>query len=148
MDANQPQVASGAVNLDELHAKLLQIDVNSVNLEIFTELVGIIDGHLQKNQTPETSEKVRAIFKLSEKTLVDFSKCPAAWDIVYAALQAPGLSDHHYFHAANILKNKLKIDFVAIRGDLGRDASWQDEETKQKVLLIRRNLLMIIKNFA
>lgn len=86
-------------------------------MPVFIELVGIIDGHLQKGQTPETADQVRTIFKMSEQTLIDFSKSPNAWEVVYSALQAPNLSDHHYFYAANILKNKLKIDFVTIKGD-------------------------------
>lgn len=87
---------------------------------------------------------VRTIFKLSEKTLVDFSKSPNAWEVVYSALQAPNLTEHHYFHAANILKNKLKIDFVTIRGEQQSDA----EKSKSKILQIRGNLLFIIKSFA
>ena len=103
--------------MPQLYQKLEQIDPNTVDLQQFRELVEIIDGHLQRNQTSETAALVRSIFKLSEKTLVDFSKSPNAWEVVYSALQAPDLSEHHYFHAANILKNKLKIDFVTIRMD-------------------------------
>ena len=55
------------------------------------------------------------MFKLSEQKLIEFSKSANAWEIVYSALQEPNLSPHHYFHAATILKNKLKIDIISIR---------------------------------
>jgi hypothetical protein len=67
-----------------------------------------MDGKTQGDQS---------LFKLADKLLIEFAKAPSSWEIVFAVLQMQdGISDAQYFQAANIFKNKLKIDLVTIKG--------------------------------
>lgn len=74
------------IDLNQLQQKLQELDPSSVTVQQFVELVEIIDGHLQKKQSAQTAEQVRTVFKMSENILIEFSKSPNAWEVVYSAL--------------------------------------------------------------
>ena len=57
--------------------------------------------------------------------------------MTFEALQTNGLSDAQYFHAANIFKNKLKIDFVTIKGSADTNVN-----------KISEDLIKVIARFA
>ena len=58
----------------------------------------------------------RSIFRLADQKLVEFSKQPQAWQVVFEVLKnSAALDDQTVFQAASILKNKVMYDFVAFR---------------------------------
>ena len=61
----------------------------------------------------------RSIFRLADQKLVEFSKQPQAWQVVFEVLlNCSQLDDQSVFQAASILKNKAMFDFVAFRMSL------------------------------
>lgn len=48
----------------------------------------------------------------------------------------PNLSESAYFHASNIFKNKLKIDFVALKHS--------DQSPEQMIMAMKENLIKVI----
>lgn len=95
-------------------------------------------------QTAENADEVRAIFKRSDVLLTEFSKQQEAWQVVFEALQTPNLTDNQYFHASNIFKNKLKIDFVTLK----YSHTGQNMSALEQVMSLKNNLLSAIKSFA
>ena len=79
-----------------------------------------MDGKLyNQEQSQEDSQIAKQLFKQSDKILSEFSKSPHSWEIVFQILNMPsseGISDSQNFQAANIIKNKLKIDYVTVKG--------------------------------
>jgi len=103
-------------------------------------LVDILDGRLKAfARTEEELSEERKIFRLCDKVLIEFSKCSYSWEVVFNALkmtqyedrlaspsepagqenqdgvQVRPLSDSQYFQAANIFKNKVKMDIVTLK---------------------------------
>ena len=103
------------IDLNSLHQKLSSIHPADIDASTFLQLVEILDGKLQ---TEDNKIQAQLLFKLSDKLLTDFSKAPNSWETVFQILQTEGVTDSQYFQAANIFKNKLKIDLVTIKGSI------------------------------
>ena len=52
------------------------------------------------------------------------------------------LTDSQLFLSANIFKNKVKIDFVTLKGEGTK------EETQLRLMTMRKNLVVVIKSLA
>lgn len=99
-----------------------------------------MDGNLRyQGQTQEESDIAKQLFKKSDKILSEFSKSPHSWEIVFEVLKMPssaGVTDSQYFQAANIIKNKLKIDYVTVKG------------SNEAVESLKMNMMNILTEFA
>lgn len=90
---------------------------------MYLELVTIMQGNLPVQSKEDETIRTELI-KVSDKILIRFSKDPLAWEVVFEVLKIGQgvyngiqLQDSHLFLSANMFKNKVKIDFVTLKGD-------------------------------
>ena len=128
-----------AKNQFELH-QLQQIKVESIDLQAFLQLVHYIEGDKGKVRD-------RDIFKAANNKLTEFSKTYQAWGVCLKCLESaisnPSSStEFQQFHAANMLKNKMMIDFGTLKFQSGDNALAVAQELRQTLILILSQLNM------
>ncbi|CDW74356.1 arm repeat-containing protein [Stylonychia lemnae] len=108
----------------------LNLDPSTYTLQTYLGLVKVLDISTSSQFDPET-------YKQADILLTQFSKTHQAWGIAIQVLTIDGLLDKEYFHAANVLKNKMMYDFANLRNQ-DYNISFQ----------IRDNLLIILKKMT
>ena len=59
---------------NDLHSKLETLDSTAIDAPTFLQLVEILDGKIQGD---------KKLFKMADKHLIEFSKAPGSWEIVF-----------------------------------------------------------------
>ena len=96
------------------------------------------------------------MFKLANSLLIEFSKAPQAWQVVFEVLemgisdQNPlNVSDNEMMQAAIILKNKFMFDFVALKSQqlqFGQDAATVTIQMRDKMMGLVQSLARPLKS--
>eukprot|EP00347_Sterkiella_histriomuscorum_P023855 403333152 len=103
------------------------VDPGAFTLQTYLALVREMNAATSTRFDTET-------YKQADTLLTSFSKTHQAWAVTIQALSLDNLENNEYFHAANVLKNKMMYDFASLRR--------QDFSISFQ---IRDNLLIILK---